>query len=236
MIQIIRSHERYHADHGWLSTWHHFSFNDYFDPNNVQFGPLRVFNEDIVQPSSGFPPHPHRDMEIVTYVLDGELEHQDNQGNRGRIQPGEVQVMSAGTGIVHAESNPSATTPLHLLQIWVLPRTRALKPRWEQQRFDADARRNSLLPVVTPSGMPAAGASRLQIDQDATFLVSALDQGKSLTHVSRSGRRAYLFAIAGALEVNDARLESGDQARITDEPTLTLTARTPTELILIDLP
>jgi redox-sensitive bicupin YhaK (pirin superfamily) len=237
MIQIIRAGERYHADHGWLSTWHHFSFNDYFDPDNVQFGALRVFNEDIVQPSSGFPPHPHRDMEIVTYVLDGELEHEDNQGNRGHIMPGEVQVMSAGTGIVHAERNPSPATPLHLLQIWVVPRTRGLRPRWEQQRFEPAARRNALLPVVTPVGTPAAGPSRLQIDQDATFLVSALDEGKSLTHMSPAGRRAYLFAISGALEVQEALIETGDQARIIDESTLTLTARKGvTELILISLP
>jgi len=237
VIQIIKSADRYHADHGWLSTWHHFSFNDYFDPNNVQFGALRVFNEDIVQPASGFPPHPHRDMEIVTYVLDGELEHQDNQGNRGHILPGEVQVMSAGTGIVHAERNPSRETPLHLLQIWLVPRARGLKPRWEQQRFESAARRNALLPVVTPAGAPAASLSRLQIDQDATFFVSTLDEGKSLAHMSAGGRRAYLFAISGALEVNETLIETGDQARIIDEPTLTLTARKGvTELILLDLP
>lgn len=236
MIRVIRSAERYHADHGWLRTWHHFSFNDYFDPNNVQFGPLRVFNDDIVQPASGFPPHPHRDMEIVTYVLEGELEHQDNQGNRGRILPGEVQVMSAGTGIVHAEYNPSPAAPLHLLQIWVMPRTRGLKPRWEQQRFEPGARRDTLLPAVTPSDAAPTGPSRLQIDQDATFFVSALGPGKSLTHVSPAGRRAYLFAISGSLEVNETALEAGDQARITDEPTLALAARTAAELILIDLP
>ncbi len=235
MIQIIKSDERYHADHGWLSTRHHFSFNDYFDPTNVQFGALRVFNDDLVQPSSGFPPHPHRDMEIVTYVLEGELEHQDNQGNHGRIEPGEVQVMSAGTGIVHAEYNPSPTTPLHLLQIWIVPRARGLTPRWEQQRFEPGARRNTLLPVVTPAGGPP-GPSRLQIDQDATVFVSTLEQGKSVTHVSRTGRRAYLFAISASLDVNETGLETGDQARITDEPTLTLSARTPGELILIDLP
>ncbi len=236
MIQVIKSAERYHADHGWLSTWHHFSFNDYFDSNNVQFGPLRVFNDDIVKPASGFPSHPHRDMEIVTYVLEGELEHQDNQGNRGRILPGEVQVMSAGTGIVHAEYNPSPAAALHLLQIWIMPRTRGLKPRWEQQRFEAGVRRNMLLAVVTPSDVPATGPSRLQIDQAATVFVASLDAGKSLSHAGRPGRRAYLFAIAGNLDVNDARLEAGDQARITEEPDLTLTARIPAELILIDLP
>jgi redox-sensitive bicupin YhaK (pirin superfamily) len=237
MIQIIKSADRYHADHGWLSTWHHFSFNDYFDPNNVQFGALRVFNEDIVQPSSGFPSHGHRDMEIVTYVLEGELEHQDNQGNRGHILPGEVQVMSAGTGIIHAERNPSPATPLHLLQIWVVPRNRGLKPRWEQQRFEPAARRNALLPVVTPSGAPATGLSRLQIDQDVTFLVSALGEDKSLTNLSEAGRRVYLFAISGALDVNETPIETGDQARITGEPALTLTARKGiAELILLDLP
>ena len=236
MIQVIKAAERYHADHGWLSTWHHFSFNDYFDPNNVNFGPLRVFNDDSVKPASGFPSHPHRDMEIVTYVLEGELEHQDNQGNRGRILPGEVQVMSAGTGIVHAERNPSPATPLHLLQIWIMPRTRGLKPRWEQQRFEAEARRDTLLAVVTPSDGPVSGPSRLQIDQDATFFVASLETGKRLSHSAQPGRHAYLFAISGKLDVNDARLEAGDQARVTGEPDLSLTARAPAELVLIYLP
>ena len=237
MIQHIKSADRYHADHGWLSTWHHFSFNDYVDPDNVSFGPLRVFNEDIVQPASGFPPHGHRDMEIITYVLGGELEHQDNRGNRGRILAGEVQVMSAGTGIVHAESNPSPTTPLHLLQIWIMPRTRGLTPRWEQQRFTADARRGTLLPVVTPkNGSPAEGASKLQIDQDAALHVASLDRGQAVTHPTRSGRRVYLFAISGALDLNGLALEAGDQARITGEPRLDIKARAAAEVILIDLP
>jgi redox-sensitive bicupin YhaK (pirin superfamily) len=235
-MQVIRSAARYHADHGWLKTWHHFSFNDYFDPANVSFGPLRVFNDDIVAPARGFPPHPHRDMEIVTYVLAGELEHEDNQGNRGRINPGEVQVMSAGTGIVHAERNPSPSTPLHLLQIWIMPRTRGRKPRWDQQRFPSEARRGRLLPVVTPEGAPPAGASQLAIDQDATILVSALDAGHSVRHTSAAGRRAYLFCIAGAVEAGGTRLEAGDQARITGASDLPLAAREPAELILIDLP
>jgi redox-sensitive bicupin YhaK (pirin superfamily) len=239
MIQHIKSAERYHADHGWLSTWHHFSFNDYFDPNNVSFGALRVFNEDIVRPRSGFPRHSHRDMEIVTYVLAGELEHEDNQGNRGRILPGEVQVMSAGTGIAHAERNPS-DAPLHLLQIWIVPRTRGLAPRWEQHRFSADERRRTLLPVVTPAGTGAtrgtSNPSKLQIDQDATFFVASLAAGEAVSHVSEPGRRSYVFAISGTLDVNGVALEPGDQARITEDPTLTLTARAASELILIDLP
>ncbi len=237
MITTIKSADRYHADHGWLSTWHHFSFNDYFDPDNVHFGPLRVFNDDIVQPASGFPPHPHRDMEIVTYVLSGELEHQDNQGNRGRVHSGEVQVMSAGTGIVHAEYNPSPTTPLHLLQIWIMPRTRGLEPRWEQQRFEPGARSGTLLPLVTPAGStPAAGGTRLQIDQDASIFVSALEAGKRVSHASRAGRRAYLFAIAGRVALNGTTLEVGDQARVTDEPALTIEAEAPADVILLDLP
>src|SRR5580765_7123355 len=235
MIQHIKGAERYHADHGWLSTWHHFSFNDYFDPDNVSFGALRVFNEDIVQARSGFPRHGHRDMEIVTYVLSGELEHEDNQGNRGHILPGEVQVMSAGTGIVHAERNPSSS-PLHLLQIWIVPRTSGLAPRWEQHRYGPDERRGTLLPVVTPSGTGAAHTSKLLIDQDATFFVTSLASGQTVSHVTGAGRRAYVFAISGALDVNDVPLETGDQARITGNPALTLTARAASEAILIDLP
>jgi redox-sensitive bicupin YhaK (pirin superfamily) len=236
MIQHIKSEERYHADHGWLSTWHHFSFNDYFDPGNVSFGPLRVFNDDVVQPASGFPPHPHRDMEIVTYVLAGELEHQDNQGNRGRVLPGEVQVMSAGTGIVHAEYNPSPATPLHLLQIWIMPRARGLTPRWEQQRFAPGARAGKLLAIVTPTDGAPAAESKLRIDQDASLFVAALETGRTVTHASGAGRRSYLFVISGALDLNGVKLDAGDQARITDEPALTIEARAPSELILIDLP
>jgi len=236
MIQHIKSDERYHADHGWLSTWHHFSFNDYVDPHNESFGPLRVFNEDIVQPASGFPPHPHRDMEIVTYVLAGELEHQDNQGNRGRVLPGEVQVMSAGTGIVHAERNPSPATPLHLLQIWIMPRTRGLKPRWEQQRFAPGARQDRLLPVVTPNDGAPAGESKLQIDQDASLFVASLETGRTVVHTSGPGRRSYLFVISGALDLNGMKLDAGDQARVAGEAALTIEARAPSELILIDLP
>ena len=234
MIQHIAATARYHADHGWLSTWHHFSFNDYYDPANVNFGALRVFNEDIVQGHSGFPPHPHRDMEIVTYVLDGELEHQDNQGNRGHILPGEVQVMSAGTGIVHAERNPGAV-PLHLLQIWVMPRTRGLTPRWEQHRFGPDERRGRLLPVVTPTGS-AATTGKLQIDQDATFYVALLEPSQSVTHAAAPGRRQYVFAISGALTVDGQALDAGDQARITGASTLAIAARAASEVILIDLP
>jgi len=243
MIQHIKSADRYHADHGWLSTWHHFSFNDYFDPDNVSFGALRVFNDDFVQPASGFPPHSHRDMEIITYVLAGELEHQDNQGNVGRIGPGEVQVMSAGTGILHAERNPSRDTILHLLQIWIMPRTRGLRPRWEQQPFPAEARRGRLLPVVTPGdpplpagAKPAGAEGTLRIDQDASLFVASLASGQSVAHTARPGRRSYLFAISGDVELNGMPLAAGDQARISAESALDIRATAPAEIILIDLP
>ena len=231
MKQIIRSKDRYHHEMDWLSTYWHFSFDHYYDPANLSFGLLRVFNDDVIQPGTGFPPHSHQDMEIITYVLEGELEHQDNLGNRGRVHPGEIQVMSAGTGITHAEYNPSKSDLLHLLQIWVLPRTRSLKPRWEQREFSKAERQGRLLPVVS-----GAAGDTLRIDQDAVISIAALDPGQSVTHDVRPGRRAYAFVISGALDVNGDALAAGDQARITDESRLVLAASAPADLILLDLP
>ncbi|MBI4589476.1 MAG: pirin family protein [Candidatus Rokubacteria bacterium] len=228
---IIRAKERYHHETDWLSTYWHFSFDHYYDPANVSFGPLRVFNDDVVQPGTGFPPHSHRDMEIITYVLEGELEHQDSLGNRGRVHPGEIQVMSAGTGITHAEYNPSKTDRLHFLQIWVLPRTRSLTPRWEQRIFSADARNGRVLPVVS-----GADGDTLRIDQDAVIYISTLKPGQAVSPALAPGRRAYAFVISGALDINGNALVSGDQARIADESRLVLAASAPTELILLDLP
>ena len=232
MIKVIKSGERYHADHGWLSTYWHFSFADYYDPANAHWGPLRVFNDDVIQPGQGFSAHPHRDMEIITSVLEGELEHQDNQGNRGVIHPGEVQVMSAGRGIVHSEYNHSKEHQVHLHQIWILPRTKGLKPRWEQRRFSPADRDGKLLPVVSAGDPPGT----LTIDQDATLYVSAPRRGQELVHTSRAGRKAYLFVIAGSLRVNGTTLAQGDQARIAEEPELALRAIEDTDLILLDLP
>ncbi len=231
MLKIIRANERYHHETDWLSTYWHFSFDHYDDPLNMSFGPLRVFNDDRVQPGTGFPPHSHRDMEIITYVLEGELEHQDSMGNRGRIQPGEVQVMSAGTGITHAEYNPSRTDLLHLLQIWVLPRTRGLKPRWAQRQFSPAQRKGRLLPVVS-----GADGDTLRIDQDASIYIATLDPDQRLTHALTPRRRAYAFVMGGALEINGAALDAGDQARITDESNLRVAPSSPAELILLDLP
>ena len=232
MIAVIKAKDRHHADMGWLSTYWHFSFADYYDPANMNWGPLRVFNDDVIRPGQGFGAHPHRDMEIVTYVLEGELEHRDNHGNTGIVHPGEVQVMSAGTGIVHSEYNHSKDHPIHLLQLWILPRTKGLPPRWEQRQFTPADRAGKLLPVVSVGDMPGT----LAIDQDAAIYVSALRPGQEVVHKSRAGCKAYLFVITGSLTVNGNPLSTGDQARIADELELTLLATGEVELILLDLP
>lgn len=232
MLTRIRSAERHHADFGWLSTYYHFSFADYRDPANLRWGPLRVFNDDRIQPGQGFGFHPHRDMEIVTYVLEGALEHRDDQGNSGIIRPGEVQVMVAGTGIVHSEVNPSPEHPVRLLQLWILPRTQGRAPGWEQRAFPPEARRGRLLPVVSSGEVPGT----LAIDQDATLFISTLPAGQTVTHLSRPGRRAYLYLVAGGLDLNGTPLQAGDQARLVDEPRLQLEATEDAELILLDLP
>lgn len=240
MIHIIPSNKRYHTDAGWLDARWHFSFADYNDPENVNFGPLRVFNDDVVQPGTGFDMHPHRDMEIITYVIDGELEHRDHLGSRGLLQPGDVQVMSAGTGITHSEKNPSKTTPVHLNQIWIVPRHRGNEPRYDQKPFSAEARLNRLLPIVS-STEDAGRANTLKIDQDATLYVSTLEPGKTLEHIAAPGRRAYLFVIRGAgVSVNGTPVNAGDQARVTEESKLHIESAPDaignTDLILIDLP
>jgi redox-sensitive bicupin YhaK (pirin superfamily) len=234
MISIIPSDQRHHADHGWLDTHWHFSFSDYYDPANMNWGPLRVFNDDIVQGGGGFDFHPHKDMEIVSYIVDGALEHRDRLGNRHVNRAGEVQVMSAGKGIVHAESNPSPNEPMRLIQLWILPRTKSLPPRWEQKAYTADDRHNRLFAVVSPQDAPLDGT--LTIDQDAAIYVSRLDAGKTLTHTSKPGRHVYFFVINGEVGLNGQTLSAGDQARIADETTLSISAAKDSELMLLDLP
>lgn len=233
MIDIIPSEKRYHADHGWLDTRWHFSFADYYDPNNMNWGPLRVFNDDVVQAGGGFDFHPHKDMEIVSYIVDGELEHKDRLGNRHVNKAGEVQVMSAGTGIVHAESNPS-NSAMRLIQLWILPRHKNLPPRWEQKAFTRGDRHNRLLPVVSADDAKVDGA--LTIDQDARIYVSSLDAGKDVVHESAAGRHAYVFVIKGEVELNGRTLKAGDQARVKDETRLGISANADSELMLLDLP
>ena len=230
MIEIVKGKDRYHFENNWLSTYWHFSFDHYYDPKNVSFGHLRVFNHDFIKPGTGFPSHSHRDMEIITYVLRGQLEHQDSQGNRGLIQAGELQVMSAGTGITHAERNPSATEMLELLQIWIVPEKPGLPPGWEQRQFSTAARQDVLLPVV--SQKPEGDA--LTINQSAAIYVSRLTKGLALRH-HLSGDRAYLFVIDGGVKLNQTVFNRWDSGRITGEPELSLIAPETAELILLDL-
>lgn len=238
MIQLIRNAERYHFENEWLSTYWHFSFDHYYDPTNVSFGPLRVFNDDIIRPGGGFPQHGHREMEIVTYVIKGQLKHRDDLSNVGVISPGEIQRMSAGTGVRHSEYNASQEKPVHLVQLWIEPAVKNLKPSWEQQRFSLEDRTGRLLPIAVPAdraGKQANGSVR--IHQEATIYTALLRPSDSTTHRLAAGRRAYIFLIAGQLQVNNATLDVGDQARITSEHTLKLTAgSSTTDFLLLDLP
>lgn len=232
MVTIRPRTERGHANHGWLDTWHSFSFNTYHDPRHVQFGPLRVLNEDFVAPGAGFPPHPHRDMEIITIVLEGAVAHQDSTGGTGVVRPGDVQVMTAGSGVVHSEFNPSETDPLHLLQIWIVPDARGRTPRYAQRTFERTARSNVLLPVA--AGRDGNGA--LAIHQDATLYVSDLDAGRSVSHALAPGRRAYVFVTAGELLINGQRLGPCDAAAVEAETRFTLESGAPSAFVLLDLP
>ena len=232
MIAVIPSNQRHSADAGWLQTHWHFSFSDYHDPANMNWSALRVFNDDVIQGGGGFGMHPHRDMEIVTYVVKGELEHQDHLGNRGIIHPGEVQVMSAGKGIMHAEYNHSKDKPAHLMQLWILPRGKGNPPRWEQKQFTPEQRQGRLLPVVSSGNVDGT----LAIDQDATIFVSRLTKGQTVKYDSAPGRHGYLFVIDGSLTLNDRKLAAGDQARLKDESHLDIAAKTDAELIFLDLP
>jgi redox-sensitive bicupin YhaK (pirin superfamily) len=200
----------------------------------MNFGPLRVFNDDIIQPGKGFGFHPHRDMEIVTYVIDGELEHRDNQGNQGVIHPGEIQRMSAGSGILHSEYNHSKERPLRLLQLWIFSDTHGLQPSWEQKQFSADERKDRLLPVIVPQGRSDGDA--LHIHQDASIYVSSLNGGSRVDHTLAPGRKAYAFLISGSASINGIPVETRDAARVEGESNISIQAASPTELILLDLP
>jgi redox-sensitive bicupin YhaK (pirin superfamily) len=240
MINIIKSTDRHYSDFGWLQTYWHFSFGDYVDPKNESFGALRVFNDDVVQPGRGFDLHPHRDMEIITYVTEGALEHKDNQGNRGVVRAGEVQVMSAGKGILHAEYNASKTDPVRLMQIWITPRAKGNKPQWSQRSFSREERLSRWLPAVTNQAPGAHlggtnGGVGLTIDQDANVLISSLPATHRAVHRTDKSRKVYLFVISGQVTANGQILEKGDQARIEGETQLDVVATSDAELILLDL-
>jgi len=231
MITIRKSSQRGHANHGWLDTYHTFSFANYYDPDNMGFRDLRVINEDWVDGGRGFGTHPHRDMEIITYVLEGALEHRDSMGNGSVMRPGDVQRMSAGTGVAHSEFNASETEKVHLLQIWILPEQRGIEPSYEQKHFPDDEKRGLLRLIASRDGRDGA----VRINQQAELYAAILDPGQSATFELRSGRHAWVQAVRGAVEVNGIRLEAGDGAAVSDESLLELTGRESAELLLFDL-
>lgn len=231
MFRIVKAHKRHFSDLEWLKTYWLFSFSDYYDPNNVQFGALRVFNDVVVQPGAGFPSHPHREMEIVSIVLSGELTHEDGMGNRGVIRAGEVQRMSAGTGVVHSESN-RGDQPVHFYQIWFLPRTPGLEPSYDQKSFAGVSRQNRLLPVASGQGLPDA----VTFETPATLYLSDLEAGHSLDFHTREGRGVFVYVTEGELDVNGWGLQSEDQARITGETAFQFEAISPASFVLIDVP
>ena len=232
MLDIRKAQERGYADHGWLKSYHSFSFADYFDPRHVEFGALRVINEDRVAPGQGFGTHGHRDMEIISYVLDGELQHRDSMGNGSVIRPGDVQRMSAGRGVQHSEYNPSRERPVHFLQIWIEPDTRGIPAGYEEQRAPDDEKRNRLRLIASPEG--GDGAVRLQ--QDARVYATLLDGEATLAYPLPPGRRAYVHVARGSVEVNGERLSTGDAAKLTDEPDVRLSRGSAAEVLLFDLP
>jgi len=232
MIRLRRSEDRGHVDHGWLRTYHTFSFASYQDPEFTRFGPLRVINQDFVAPGRGFATHGHENMEIVTYVYDGVLEHEDSMGNGSRIRPGEVQLMSAGTGVTHSEFNGSRTEPVSLLQMWILPRDAGTEPRYEQRAFPVEERRGRLRLVVSPDGEDGA----LTIGQDARLFVGSLGSGDRTEHVLPSGRKAWIHVAEGRVRLNDSELAPGDGAAIEQESALVLECIDDAEVVLWDLP
>ncbi len=232
MITIRKAGERGSTRMGWLTSYHSFSFNRYYDPEHIHFGPLRVLNDDFVAPGTGFGMHPHDNMEIITYVLAGEVEHRDSTGTHSVIRAGDVQRMSAGTGVVHSEYNRSADEELHLLQIWLLPYKRGLAPSYDQRTFDAARRRNTLLRVVDGD----ARGDALAMHQHASMFVSSLETGNTVEHAIETGRGAYVFVAAGAATVNGVLLGTGDAAMVRDEISLAISAQETAELVVFDLP
>ena len=231
MIIIRKAHERGHADHGWLDTWHTFSFADYHDPEQMGYSSLRVINDDRVAPGVGFPTHPHRDMEIVTYVLSGALEHRDSMGNGTVIRPGEVQRMSAGTGISHSEFNASPSEAVHLLQIWIMPEKRGITPSYEQKFFDAAEKLGKLRLVASPDGSEGS----VTLHQDARLYAGLIDPDHPAEHDLPPGRRTYLHVARGTASLNGLEMSAGDGARIEGETGLHLKSESSAEILLFDL-
>jgi len=232
MNEVRRSQDRGYADHGWLKSFHSFSFADYFDPRHVEFGPLRVINEDRVESGAGFGTHAHRDMEIISYVLDGELAHKDSMGNGSTLRPGDVQRMSAGSGIRHSEFNPSAREPVHFLQIWIQPNVQGIPPSYEEKRFSAQDKRGRLRLIASPD--QAEGS--VLIHQDARVYAGLFDGAETATLNVKTGRKIYVHVARGAVTANDVALSAGDALKLTDTAALVLKLGRQAEVLVFDLP
>ena len=232
MIQVRHRDEIYHKEGGWFSANWHFSFDEYYDPQNMGFGTLRVFNDDTLRPGVAWPMHPHRDIEGLTYVVEGTFEHSDSEGNGGVLAAGSVQRATLGSGMMHSEMNHSKTEPMRFIQMWIMPRERGLTPSMEQKSFTLEDRTNVLLPAVSPDGADGVGVS---VHQDAWVYLSRLEEGKSVEHEFAPGFGAYLFLIEGEVSLNGARLTSGDATLIRDEKRLAIEALQLSELIMVEV-
>ncbi len=231
MITVRKAEERGHFNRGWLDTYHTFSFDRYYDPNHMGFRSLRVINEDRVQPGRGFPTHSHRDMEIITYILEGGLEHRDSMGNGSVIRPGDVQRMTAGMGVSHSEANPSPSEPVHLIQIWILPNQLGLEPGYEQKFFSEDQRRDQLCLVASDDGQYGS----VTVHQDVALYASRLDNGSAVTHLLAPDRHAWVQVAHGRVTVNGQTLNQGDGAAISEEANLQIAGLEGAEVLLFDL-
>ena len=232
MMNLRLAQERGHARFDWLESYHSFSFADYYDPRHMGVSNLRVINEDWIAPAGGFPTHGHKDMEILTYVLEGALEHKDSMGNGSVIRPGDVQYMSAGTGVRHSEYNASDSETVHLLQIWLLPNRLGATPRYGQRHFSVEERRGRLVLLASPDGR----AGSIATHQDALLYATLLGEGESITHRVEAGRQAYVHLARGEARVNGQALEAGDAARIQGEPEVRIEAAGDLEALVFDLP
>jgi redox-sensitive bicupin YhaK (pirin superfamily) len=232
MVELRKSEERGRADHGWLKSQHSFSFADYFDSKHTSFGPLRVINEDQVAPGRGFGTHGHRDMEIISYVLDGALAHKDSMGNGSSLRYGDVQRMSAGTGVLHSEFNHSPDQPLHFLQIWIVPKVKGIPPGYEEKHFDTESKRGRLRLIASSDGRDGS----VLIHQDADVYASILDGADKASHSLASGRIAYLHVVRGTLTANGVQLKGGDALKLAEEDAVTLGEAAGAEVLLFDLP
>ena len=231
MFAMRRAQERGHANHGWLNSYHTFSFGDYYDPQHMGFSNLRVINDDTVSPSGGFGTHGHRDMEIISYVLDGALEHKDSMGNGSVIRPGDVQRMSAGTGVTHSEFNASESEPVHFLQMWVLPEKDGLKPSYEQKTFSEEEKRGRLRLIGSRDGRDGS----VTIHQNVDLYATLLGEGDSVSHELAKGRKGWIQVARGSVVLNDKQLYPGDGVAIEGPTAITLTSSSEAEVLLFDM-